>query len=362
MVKLITICFFIVLAYGPCALRREEALTKTGTPNIFPELSVKQRLQESIKRDEEKSLLEVTPFRMLNNRQGGFVFPASLCYSNSGGLYISDNNGQKIQYWPTDSSTARVLPTEPATGELKFPNTVQWSSGRILVSDNDGIKMFSAEGHLERLIRSYFGISSFTLTDKGTIFANTLIRSADNGDPLIVEIEQGGKQVRGFGTRRNVAGHNGAEDIAFLALSKTLLFAAFKHRPTIEVYDTDSGKLVQMVTIDHPVFGALQNELTSETLSQGQQPGRVFLPRYLAGIRVVDNRVFLCLHLPEPEIWELDQKGKRLAEFRISGLPSAVDFFGFDVRLDKGNLLFAVGTIDQRWNATISETKISTEL
>jgi hypothetical protein len=343
-------------------LKREEALTKTGTPNTFPELSVKQRLQQFVKRDEEKNVLEITPFRMLNNRQGAIVFPAGLCYSNSGGLYISDNNGQKIQYWPSDSSTASVLPTEPAKAQLKFPNTVQWSSGRILVSDNDGIKMFSAEGHLERLTRSYFGISSFTLTDKGSILANTLIRTPDNDDPLIVEIEQGGKQVRGFGTRRNVAGHNGAEDIAFLALSKTLLFAAFKHRPTIEVYDIDSGELVQTLTVDHPVFRTLQNDLTSETLSQGQQPGRVFVPRYSAGIRVVNNRVFLCLHLPEPEIWELDQKGNRLAEFRISGLPPAVDFFGFDVRLDKGNLLFAVGTIDQRWNATISETKTTTEL
>ena len=168
---------------------------------------------------------------MLNNRQGGMVFPASLCYSSSGGLYISDNNGHKIHYWPSDSLTARVLPTGPAQGELKFPNTVQWSSGRILVSDNDGIKMFSAEGHLERLIRSYFGVSSFTITDKGTILANTLIRSPDNGDPLIIEIEPGGKQVRGFGTRRNLAGHNGAEDVAFLALSKTLLFAAFQTPP-----------------------------------------------------------------------------------------------------------------------------------
>jgi hypothetical protein len=32
------------------------------------------------------------------------------------------------------------------------------------------------------------------------------------------------------------------------------------------------------------------------------------------------------------------------------------------VRIDEGNLLFAVGTIDQQWNATVSETKISPSL
>ena len=362
MLRPITICLLIVLTHAACALRRESAVNKTNKTNAFPELGVKQRLQQAVNRDEEKNLSNVSPFRVLNNREAGIVFPASLCYSDSGGVYISDNNGQKIEYWPADSSTASALPTETAEGKLKFPNTIQWSTGQLFVSDNDGIKMFSAGGHLQRLIRPYLGISSFTITDKGTILANTLIRNPASDDPLIVEIQQDGKQVRGFGVRRNVAGHNGAEDIAFLALWKTLLFAAFKYHPTVEIYDIDSGKLVQTLTIDHPVFRALPNELTGEGSADGQQHGRVFIPRYLAGIRVLDNRMFLCLHLPEPEVWEFDQKGNRLAEFRISGLPPAVDLFGFDVRLDKGNLLFAIGIIDQQWNATVSETRITSEL
>ena len=169
MIRLITICFFIVLAYGPCALKREDALTKPTSTNPFPELAAKQRLQQSIKRGAEKNVVDVKPFRTLNNREAGIVFPASLCYSNSGGLYISDNNGQKIQYWPSDSAVAKPLRTEAAQGELKFPNDIHWSRDQILVADNEGIKTFSPEGHLERLTRSFFGVSSFTVTDKGTI-------------------------------------------------------------------------------------------------------------------------------------------------------------------------------------------------
>jgi len=138
-----------------------------------------------------------------------------------------------------------------------------------------------------------------------------------------------------------------------------LIFAAFKHHPTVEIYDLEFGRLIQRLTIAHPVFRDLQQELTTANGSEGQPHDRVFLPRFLAGIRVVDNRIFLCLHLPEPEIWELDRQGTPLAEFRIIGLAPAVDVFGFDVRLDNGSLLFAVGTIDQQWNATVSETKIS---
>jgi hypothetical protein len=351
----------IVLAYGPCALKHDDAMSKPTSTNPFPELVVKQRLQQSHK-EEQKNTSILTPFRTLNNRQAGIVFPASLCYSDSGGLYISDNNGQKIQYWPSDSTTAKVFTTERGNGELKFPNTIRWSSSRIFVSDNDGIKTFSPEGHLERLTRSFFGVSSFTVTDKGTILANTLIRNSADDDPLIVEIEPSGKQLRVFGVRRNVAGHNGAEDVAFVAVSKTVMFAAFRHHPTVEIYDLESGRLIQKLTVDHPVFRDLQKELTRENVSEGQQPDRVFLPRYVAGIRVVDNRIFLCLHLPEPEVWEIDRQGNPVAEFRIAGLAPAVDIFGFDVRIDEGNLLFAVGTIDQQWNATVSETKISPSL
>lgn len=96
MIRLITICFFIALLYGPCSLKREEAVINPRTTNVFPELAVKQRLQQSLKTDEEKNVSTITPFRMLNNRQAGIVFPASLCYSDSGGLYISDNNGRRF--------------------------------------------------------------------------------------------------------------------------------------------------------------------------------------------------------------------------------------------------------------------------
>jgi hypothetical protein len=83
--------------------------------------------------------------------------------------------------------------------------------------------------------------------------------------------------------------------------------------------------------------------------------GRVFVPRYLAGIRASGNRIFLCLSLPEPEIWELDQNGNRLRGFHVSGLPPAVDIFGFDVRLMKEKLTFTIGIIDQGWHATVAE-------
>jgi hypothetical protein len=355
MAKFLTCLLTVVIALQCGCLRTGQSVGKQNAP-VPSELTVKQHLQQELKQNTGQRVVAITPYRVVSNGAGsGFVFPASISYSDSGTLYISDNNGHRIHYWPVDSPTTTAFLPESGNGKLKFPNSIQYSDGKIFISDNDGIKVFSPEGHLQRLIRPYFGIFSFTKTTKETIFANTLIRNAEVDDPLIVELNQRGKEIRRFGLRQNVAGHNGLEDQAFLTVSGSLLFAAFKYRPKVEIYDIESGKMIGSFDIDHPVFRSLANELEHQRVPEKPAEGRVFVPRYLAGIRASGNRIFLCLSLPEPEIWEVDQKGNRLGEFHVSGLPPAVDIFGFDVRSVKEKLIFSIGIIDQGWRATVSE-------
>jgi hypothetical protein len=330
------------------------------TTSPFAELMIKRELQQTSIQQTNAKVLSLTPFRSVTKGAGAqFVFPASLSYSESGTLYISDNNGHRIHYWRVDSPNAVTLEMQPGEGRLKFPNSIECSGEHIFISDNDGIKIFSADGKFERLIRPYFGIFSFIKSDREGFFANTLIRNANSTDPLIVELDRSGKEIRGLGLRQNITGHNGLEDQAFLALSHQRLFAAFKYRPHIEIYDLKSGKLTASFDVAHPVFQSLANELERRGIRDNQENGRVFLPRYLAGIRVFENRIFLCLALPEPEIWEIDRNGKPLAQFHISGLPPAVDVFGFDIRSVGNSLIFSLGIIDQGWNATVSELRSS---
>jgi hypothetical protein len=332
--------------------KSDSATLQTTSP--FAELTIKRELQQTLAR--QSKALSLTPFRSVTKGAGaGFVFPASLSYSETGTLYISDNNGHRIHYWPVNSANAITLEPQRGDGRLKFPNTIQCSPEHLFVSDNDGIKVFSAAGAFERLVRPYFGIFSFITSGKEGFYANTLIRNANSTDPLIVELDGNGKEVRGFGLRRNITGHNGLEDQAFLALSQEELFAAFKYRPHVEIYDLKSGKLTSSFDVGHPVFQSLANELGRKGIRDNQEHGRVFVPRYLAGIRVFGNRIFLCLALPEPEIWEVDRHGMPLVQFRIAGLPPAVDVFGFDMRSVGNSFIFSVGIIDQGWNATVSE-------
>ena len=354
MAKFLTSVLTVAVALQCGCLRTGQSVVKQSATEPS-EFTIKQHLQQDLKENSVRAKA-VTPHRLVSNRAGSeFVFPASISYSDSGTIYISDNNGHRIHYWPVDASTATPFLPESGNGKLKFPNSIQYVDGKIFISDNDGIKVFSPDGHLQRLIRPYFGIFSFIKTTKGNIFANALIRNADAQDPLMVEINQHGKELRGFGRRHNVAGPNGPEDQAFLAVSGTLLLAAFKYQPLVEIYDVESGKLIESFDIDHPVFRSLSRELERQRVPEKPGEGRVFVPRYLAGMRASGNRIFLCLHLPEPEIWEVDHKGNRLGVFHVSGLPPAVDIFGFDIRSVKDKYTFSIGIIDQEWHATIAE-------
>jgi hypothetical protein len=347
----------IVSASVACVSRGESASPLKQSANQFPELAVKQKLQHSDQAMANRKMLTLTTYRSVKNGQGaGYVFPASMAYSDSGTLYISDNNGHRIHHWALEAATVTALPAESGSGQLKFPNTIQFANGTILISDNDGIKIFSREGHFQKLIRSYFGVFSF-VTSKEGVFINTIIRNPKSEDPLIVKLDQSGRAIGGFGLRRNVAGHKGLDDQAYLAAFGNLLFAAFKYRPTVEVYNIDTGTLSGSFEIDHPVFRSLNQELVQKGIGEKQDQERIFLPRYLSGIRVLGDELFVCLALPEPEIWAVDQKGTPLAVFKLSGLPVAVDIFGFDVRPTEDGFLFSIGIIDQEWNATISQLK-----
>ena len=341
----------LVLIAGSCAKLGGPAGSERLLAS-FPEMESKQKLQ--IETSSQPSLLRAT--RSIGKGSlAEFVLPAAISYSDRGDLYISDNNGQTIHRWPSDSNKAQVFLAQNAVGRVNFPNAIQYVHNEIFVADNDGIKVFSAEGQFERLIRTYLATFSFIVTEKNTILLNALVRNADSQDPLIVELDSDGRRIRGFGLRKNTPNHNGVEDQAFLATAKDLLFVAFKYRKSVEVYEVDSGKLIRTFEIDHPVFSHLAQDIDGSGPDATRRAEGISSPRYVAGVKAIRDRILLCLHLPLPEILELDQNGRRLGYFRVLASSPAIDIFGFDARDTGNNVTISIGLVDPTWSSTIYE-------
>ena len=86
-----------------------------------------------------------------------FVVPTGLAYSDTGDLYVSDNNAHMVHVGREGSATAGELPAGAAAARLRFPGSVRAWGGKIFVSDNAGIKVLSSDGSFERLLRLYTG-------------------------------------------------------------------------------------------------------------------------------------------------------------------------------------------------------------
>jgi hypothetical protein len=341
----------VVLLVG-CSVQKAAITSNAGATARFPELELKEKLQ----REAASKAMPLKLQRAIKNGQGAeFIVPAGITYSDSGDLYVSDNNAHTVHLWPSRSAASGELRAGAEAAQLKFPNPVQVRGDKLFVADSDGIKVLSLNGRFERLIRPYFTIQDFAVTDKGTIVACVLIRNSGAQDPLIVEMDQTGKVVRRIGVRRAAAGQDDYENQAFIAVSGSRLVVAYRYRPFVEVYDLDSGKLVRGFEVNHPVFQALKNLPTSASTTTTTAAEQKLDPRYLAGVKCVGDRIFLCLHLPRPEIWEVNAEGKLLAAFRAEGLPPAIHIFGFDARLSDEELNFAIGIVDSTLGTSVSE-------
>ena len=341
-----------ILIEGSCVKRANSdgARARLAT---FPEMFAKATLQEkSSAQLPVLSLIRSTGKANLTE----FVLPVAISYSSAGDLYISDNNGQTIHRWASNRYGADVFLAKNAAGLLEFPNDVQSVGDRVYISDNAGIKIFSVDGRFERLIRTYYAIFSFVITTRNTILINPIIRNADSQDPLIVELDADGKRIRGFGSRQDEVRQNGFNNRAFLAVAGSKLFVAFKYRQTIEVYDIDSGRLQNVINIEHPVLQNLRDSNVAQSSSIVSE--RLVSPRYVAGVRAVRNKIFVCLHLPNPEILEFDQNGRAVAHFRVPAETPAIDIFGFDARDATHNISIAIGVLEPDWNSTVYEVKV----
>ena len=332
----------VVLLLSGCSAQKSAGVPSQASQ--FPELLLKERLQDGA----PTAAASLTVHRSVTNGHGAeLVVPAAVSYSDTGNLYVSDNNTHSMHVWQAESSAISDLTLRSQVHPLKFPTSVEVWDGKIFVSDDDGIKVLSMEGQFERHLRTFYGIFDLAISDKGNIFASVMVRNPDAQDPLIVEFDQTGKVVRKIGSRGTRTGLGDLENHGFVALSKSLLILAFKYRPIVEVYNVESGEMIRSFNIKHPVFASLESE------SKLQKPNLV--PRYVAGIGTLDDRIFLCLHLPVPEVWELNEEGKPLAEFRANGLPAAVHVFGFDARMKGREPNFVIGVLDPNWAASVFE-------
>ena len=268
-----------------------------------------------------------------------FVYPVSLCLSNKNVMYISDNNAHSIRFRERDSETLGTLPKNPGThGSLVWPNAIHYWGDSLFVSDDEGIKIFGADGSFQKLLRTYYLIKEFTIAGDGTVYINPAFRDSAASKPLIVGLNRHGTKVKEFGKRVHDQSFMGLDDQAFLSTSGSSLFAVFKHRPVINIYRSN-GELYRTLSINHPIFSALKSLSTDRSFTH-PVPNKFRLPIFVAGATLIGERLFVLLHLPVPEIVEFDLEGQETGRYRADTSSPITDYRGFDGQVVGNNYQF----------------------
>lgn len=297
------------------------------------------------------ALKELPPTRAISLKQESsikngagarFDYPSSMVADNDGNILIADNNAHAIDLYSAKTNEISVLPTPTGEGALRFPLVVRKAQQKIYVEDDEGIKIFKENGQYERLLRTYLSMWDFVIGKDGSIYANTALKAATESDGLIVKLNPNGERVSSFGQRFKQSQYRGMDDRVFMECSWPLLFVAFKHQPLVAVYDLTTEKLVREFSIQHPVFSRLE-ALSKDESFTNPSASAVSLPRYVAGIAAVDDRVFVLLHLPQVEIVEFDFLGNEKARFRSSEINNVLNYFGLGIQSKRGVRKFYVG-------------------
>lgn len=299
--------------------------------------------QAALKELPPTSAISLKQEHSIKKGEGGrFIYPSSMVSDKDGNILIVDNNGHAIDLYSAKTNAMSVLPTPTGEGALVFPFAVRKAQQKIYVVDDQGIKIFKENGEYERLLRTHLSIWAFVVGKDGSIYANTAHKAATESDGLIVKLNPNGERVSSFGRRFNQPQYRGMDDRVFLESSWPLLFVAFKHRPLIAIYDLTTEKLVREFPVQHPVFSRLE-ALSKDQSFTNPSASAVTLPRYVAGITVVDDRIFVLLHLPQIEIVEFDFLGNEKNRFRSPEVTDVVDYFGLGIQSERGVRKFFVG-------------------
>lgn len=269
--------------------------------------------------------------REIEPKDNTFIYPVSLAVSKAEGVYISDNNAQVTVHSPLNSDLLRRLPSQGGNGRLLWPNSIEIWQHQVAVADNDGIKFFGPDGSFKKLLRIYYQVNHFAIRADGAIYVNPFFRNENLSTPLIVELNKDGTRVRGFGVRQSRPGVLEFWDEAYLCNSGRYLVAVFRHEPTVQIYNS-TGSLIRQFDVAHLLFANLI-PLSEDHNFTHPEPSKFRLPTFIAGARVINQRLIVLLDLPQPEVVECDLEGREITRYRADMPSPCKAYRGFDVQL-----------------------------
>ena len=173
---------------------------------------------------------------------------------------------------------------------------------------------------------------------------------------MIVRFNTKGKIIDSFGDRIDIEGHWTYDSEVFLAQLRDEIIAAFVHYPIVRRY-TLNGEFVKEFRLNLDILNKLEKYNYKKWFTN-PEPYKLVLPRLIAGIRIVRERIFILLQLPRAEILEIDKNGNLINCYYSTKVKNAVTFWGFIVREEKNRLFFYILQAAEKRKLYVFQSKL----
>jgi hypothetical protein len=299
---------------------------------------IKQRLWEDTPLDKAT---ELKTFLNLDLRKDVPIHrPISFLNSNDGNIYLVENNEGKLFKISADFQSVKEI----ITNKLKSPGAIREFNNNLFLLDNNGLNVFDKEGKLIKTINPHLFIEDFFVQSDEKYFVSLAELRLENDTKLVSILNSTGKRVESI-CDPNPVEYKVFEHKTFIEIKDDKLYLAYKFVPLVEVYDLKTGTKIYSFNIDASIFPPLM-DLKKDKGFVNPVPNTFRIPKFIAGLKVAQDKIYVLLHTPNPVIVEFTLNGKEVQRY-ISKSSQAMDYFGFDFRLNNDTKQFFVGLIDK---------------
>jgi hypothetical protein len=270
------------------------------------------------------------------------VYAVSFAEGRNGDVLLSDNNAHRL-IWAAGPAGKTVLSVFAGKDrpQLEWPGRVLSHEDAIYLSDNRGIHVYDQAASETKLVKTFYSVLDFAVGEDGSILAVPLLRNPEVGDPLVIEFNGNGLRRRDFGKADGSPPLRPLLNQGFVAYHDGRLAFAYSHQPRVSVWNRKSPREPVDIALRHNAFRDLQR-LDGDTRFTMPRPAIKRLCKYVSGVALGKDRLFVALDLPYVEVLEFTHYGTEVARYIWRGNAPIYRYFGFEVDEERGSFLVGV--------------------
>jgi hypothetical protein len=236
-----------------------------------------------------------------------FHAPLYLCMDSVGNIYVSDRVHHSVHKFDSKGEYLnRIGKAGHSEGELLIPSHIDVDhKNNLIVHDigNNRIQIFDQQGKYISHFKIFKGYTSMAVDSHELIYFSH--HTDDLNEPLVEVLDMNGKLIRSFGKRIEFEHNSPAHNKIMISINnKDEVFLTWKYFPFVRRY-SPLGNLLSEYEINYDLL----NELAKPNFDAKLIKNSIRMRSVLEGIIGFEDRFYLFIQYPRPEILEIDLNG-----------------------------------------------------